>query len=86
MKRSWRCGPGPFRTALNELRRVGGTVTGPESAGTFRADTPLGLLEGSYEFDGEVLTITISKSPPMLPLDQIWSRLDQICGHPIAAA
>ncbi len=86
MKRSWRCGPHVFRSALDEFRQVGGKAQGSDSEGTLRAETPLGRLEGLYTFDGDLLTITITRRPAMLPAEMIWSRLDAICGQPVASA
>lgn len=60
--RSWRCGPDALRRALDEFRRFGGTVTGGDSEGSLKTSTPLGALEGSYQFDGEVLTVVDRKS------------------------
>lgn len=84
--RSWRCGPGRFGGALEEFRQFGGTTQGSESDGTFSVATPLGRLEGRYLFDGEMLTITLTARPPMLPAEMIWSRLDRICGPPVMNA
>jgi hypothetical protein len=85
MRRSWRCGPGPFGAALEEFRRLGGMVEGSESEGSLRATTPLGRIEGQYSFDGEMLTITITQRPALLSAEMVWSRLDSICGSPIAS-
>lgn len=84
--RSWRCGPDALRRALDEFRRFGGAVSGGESGGGLRTSTPLGSLEGSYQFDGEVLTVVIASKPAMIPYEMIWNRLDQICGPPIMIA
>jgi len=84
--RTWRCGPDAFRRAVEELRRAGGTIAGGDSEGTLSAATPLGLVKGTYRFDGEELTVTITDKPAMLPVDLVWSRMDQICGSPVTRA
>ena len=60
-------------------------MEGSESEGSLRATTPLGRIEGTYGFDGELLIITITQRPAMLPAEMVWSRLDSICGSPIAS-
>lgn len=84
--RSWRCGPGAVERALEEFRRVGGTVAGSGSEGTLSVSTPLGRVEGRYLFDGEELTVTVTTRPSMLPLEMIWNRVDRICGPPVMKA
>jgi len=84
--RTWRCGPGPFRSALDELRALGGRVEGSDSEGSLAADTPVGRLEGRYRFDGDALTITVTRRPALVPIEMIWSRIDRVCGPPVAGA
>jgi hypothetical protein len=71
---------------LEKLRSAGGEVDGAEEGGELRAPTPLGLVTGRYTFDGELLAVTVTARPAMLPLDLIWSRLDAILGSPVKTA
>ncbi len=84
--RAWRCGPGPFHAALEELRGLGGRVEGSESEGSLAADTPAGRLEGRYRFDGDTLTVTVTRKPALVPVEMIWSRIERVCGPPVAGA
>ena len=85
-ERTWRCPPSTFRSALEELRSFGGTVQGSDSQGDLVLSTPAGRLEGRYSFDGEEFTVTITRKPAMIPIDMIWSRLDQLIGPPVMKA
>jgi len=84
--RTWRCGPGPFHAALEDLRRFGGRIEGGESEGTMLIDTPAGPLEGRYRFDGDSLTVTVVRKPGLLPIEMIWGRIDRVCGPSVAGA
>lgn len=86
ISRSYRCGAAPFERALQEFRSFGGEVIGGPSEGTLRTASPFGPIEGSYTFDGELLTVTILEPPMKQVLYPIWARLDQICGDPVAIA
>jgi len=85
-RRTWRCSPDAFSRAIEELRRAGGVVVGGDSEGSVSASTPLGAVKGTYQFDGEELTVTITDKPALLPADMVWGRLDQICGLPVSRA
>lgn len=84
--RIYRCSPERVRAALDEIRRLGASVEGSESEGTVRVDTPLGMVEGRYVFDGEQLEVTLTRLPAMFPAGPIWQRLDAACGPPIGMA
>ena len=84
--RSWRCSPSSVKSALDELRRFGGTVAGGESEGTLAVDTPLGPLSGRFTYDGETFTIVVTGKPAMLPIQMIWDRVDRFCGPPTMMA
>ena len=84
--RSWRCPPGSVKRSLEDARRAGAAIEGDENAGTIGAQTPLGRVEGRYEFDGELFTVTVTKIPAMLPIEIIWSRLDAVFGPPVTTA
>lgn len=71
---------------MEEFRSLGGEMQGGPAEGTAWAATPLGRVEASYEYDGEHLTVTVTKAPVMLPVGMIWERLDRICGPPVARA
>ena len=61
-------------------------MDGSPAEGSLRLDSPAGRLEGTYRFDGEELTITVTRRPAVVPLEAIWSRLDALCGPPVARA
>jgi hypothetical protein len=84
--RRYRCSPSRVRTALEEVRRMGATVEGNESEGTVRMDTPLGVVEAAFTFDGEQLEVLLTKKPAMVPAGLVWQRLDAACGPPIGIA
>ena len=86
MTRSWRCPPGSLAAVLDQVGRVGASVAGSPAEGTLSAPTPLGRIEGRYRYDGDLLTVTLTKTPPLLPVEAVWSRLDGILGPPVAMA
>jgi len=84
--RTWRCGPGPFHAALEDLRGFGGRIEGGESEGTMSVETPAGRIEGRYAFDGDSFTVIVSRKPGLVPIEMIWSRIDRVCGPSVAGA
>ncbi|MGH9868198.1 MAG: hypothetical protein ACREAA_08555 [Candidatus Polarisedimenticolia bacterium] len=84
--RTYRCSPSQVRDAMDEIRAMGGTVTGSESEGEAVIPTPLGKVEGRYTFDGEELNVTLTHRPAMVPESLIWERLDEKCGPPVGRA
>jgi hypothetical protein len=84
--RSYRCSPSRVRAALEEVRRQGGTVKGSESEGTVSISTPLGPVEGRFTFDGELLSVVLTRRPALVPEGMVWGRLDALCGPPLGMA
>jgi len=84
--RVYRCTPSRVRTAMEEIRTMGGMVAGSESEGKVSIPTPLGDVEGLYAFDGEELSVTLTSKPAMVPERLIWERLDEACGPPLGRA
>jgi len=84
--RAYRCSPSRLRSALGEIRALGGRVEGSESEGEVSIPTPLGDVKGLYTFDGEELSVTLTRRPAMVPERLIWERLDEACGPPLGRA
>ena len=84
--RAYRCSPSRVRGALEEVRRQGGTVKGSESEGTVSISTPLGPVEGRFTFDGELLSVVLTRRPALVPEGMVWGRLDALCGPPLGMA
>lgn len=85
-RRSWRCSPHALGRLLQELSDDGVVVEGGPGEGRVAAPTPLGDVEGRYLYDGQTLTVTITRKPGLVPIDMIWDRLDRLCGEPLAEA
>jgi hypothetical protein len=86
MTRRWRCRPESVAGLLAGAQRMGAKLEGEEGGGKLSVPTPLGPLEGTYAFDGELFIVAVTARPAMLPVEMIWSRLDAILGAPVVTA
>ena len=59
------------------LDKYGGGLQGDERAGTLRAPTPLGTIEGSYRERGTTLEIQVDRKPRLLPCSAIEAVIDR---------
>ena len=85
-RRSWRCSPQAMTRLLGDLDREGVVVEGGPVEGRVTASTPVGDIEGRYLYDGQTLTVTVTRRPVLVPIGMIWDRLDRACGEPVAEA
>lgn len=78
LSKTFRCSPENAKKALAEMESLGANVEGNASGGTLRGDTLMGHFEGTYLHDGENLTLTITKKPPLIPESFLQGRLDDL--------
>ncbi len=59
-----------------KLQLQGGTLTGDEHSGKITLAVPIvGIIEGNYSISGNVLTITVTEKPALLPCGLIQSKI-----------
>jgi hypothetical protein len=64
-----------LQRAQIEITKAGGAFNGDNMQGSFRAKSPLGSVEGSYEVVGQQIVLTISKKPFLLSCRKIEKEL-----------
>ena len=64
--------------AKQQIERVGGTLNGNASQGNFQAQTPIGAIVGSYQVDGQEITLSITKKPFLLSCAKIEKELSSV--------
>jgi hypothetical protein len=67
-----------LKRAKQEIERAGGIFNGDSSQGSFRAKTPIGSIEGSYEIEGQEIKLAILKKPLLLSCKRIEKELSAI--------
>lgn len=58
-----------------QLRAAGGKFSGNASGGSFEGKSPLGQIEGRYEVVGNLVTVTITKKPFVVPHQTVESKI-----------
>ncbi|HXB13701.1 MAG TPA: hypothetical protein VNZ45_17060 [Bacteroidia bacterium] len=57
----------------------GGTLTGDTTAGNINISLPIvGVIEGNYKINGQVITITITQKPQFVPCGMIQSKIEDV--------
>ena len=57
----------------------GGTLTGDATAGNINISLPIvGVIEGNYKINGQVITITITQKPQFVPCGMIQSKIEDV--------
>ena len=65
--------------AKTQIAVQGGTLTGDTTAGGINISLPIvGVIEGNYKINGQVITITITKKPQFVPCDMIRSKIEDV--------
>ena len=64
--------------AKQEIERAGGILQGDSSQGNFRAKTPIGSIEGTYQIEEQQIQLIISKKPFLLSCNRIQKELTGI--------
>lgn len=54
-----------------------GTLNGDSQLGNFKGSTPLGSIEGSYNIEGDTITVNISDKPFLLSTGTIQSEFEK---------
>lgn len=63
------------RRAKQALERAGGSFNGNPVEGDFQAKTPIGFIKGSYQIEGQELSLSITKKPLLLSCKRIEKEL-----------
>ncbi len=61
-----------------QIEKAGGNFTGDPTAGNFEAKTPIGSIEGSYQIEGQVISLAITKKPFLLSCARIEKELTTV--------
>ncbi len=64
--------------AKQQILKMSGAFNGDANQGNFRAKTPLGFIEGTYEVIGQEIGLNISKKPLLLSCRKIEKELRQV--------
>jgi hypothetical protein len=64
--------------AKQEIEREGGSFQGNGDGGNFRARTPIGSIEGSYQIEGQQIFLVITRKPFLLSCKKIQKELSGI--------
>ena len=64
-----------LKRAENEIVRMGGAFNGDAAQGSFRAKSPLGSIEGTYQVVGDQIALNITKKPFLLSCRKMEKEL-----------
>ena len=64
-----------LQRARQEIERGGGMLNGNNVQGDFQAKTPIGSIQGTYQFSGEEIVLSIRKKPLLLSCNRIEKEL-----------
>jgi hypothetical protein len=64
-----------LQRARHEIERAGGALNGNAMQGNFQAKTPIGSIQGTYQFAGEEIVLSILKKPLLLSCKRIEKEL-----------
>ena len=64
--------------AKQAIEGAGGAFTGNVTEGSFRAKTPIGSIQGSYQVEGQQILLAITKKPFLLSCSRIEKELASV--------
>lgn len=64
--------------ARQEISQMGGNLNGDSSHGDFRAKTPLGFVEGTYQISNQEIFFIITKKPFLVSCKKIEKELREV--------
>jgi hypothetical protein len=64
--------------AQRAIEGAGGSFTGNSTEGNFKAQTPLGSIEGSYKVEGQQILLSVTKKPFLLSCSRIEKELSSV--------
>ncbi|MCW3112011.1 MAG: hypothetical protein JWR18_407 [Segetibacter sp.] len=67
-----------LRRAKQEIESAGGSLVGNASQGEFQAKTPIGSVRGSYQVEGQQISLAITKKPMLLSCRKIEKELTSV--------
>ena len=78
LSRTFPCSADQVGRLLDMVREVGAQVEGDERTGRLAGDTFMGRFEGTYDWQPEQLTLTITRRPPLVTEAFLQARLDDM--------
>lgn len=72
--------PGDKSQLLNKIRNMigdKGRLSGDDQQGNFEGSTPVGSFQGSYNIEGDDITITIDKKPFLVSHSRIRDEFEK---------
>ncbi|MGI8635403.1 MAG: hypothetical protein ACR2KZ_08370 [Segetibacter sp.] len=67
-----------LKRAKQEIERGGGDFDGNFRQGNFQAKTPIGSVSGSYEIEGQQISLSIAKKPLLISCKRIEKELTSV--------
>ena len=67
-----------LKRAKQEIERAGGNLEGDFTQGSFKAKTPIGSVSGSYEIEGQQISLAIAKKPMLISCKRIEKELTSV--------
>lgn len=64
--------------ARQAIEGAGGAFMGNSTEGNFRAKTPIGSIQGSYQVEGQQISLAITKKPLLLSCSRIEKELTSV--------
>jgi hypothetical protein len=65
-----------FNQVKTAIENNGGRLTGDQNSGNISVGIPiLGTVQGNYVFSGQIVTITVTEKPFLLPCSKIESEI-----------
>lgn len=78
LSRTFPCSAGQVGRMLEMVRELGAEVDGDERTGRLAGNTFLGRFEGTYAWEADQLTLTITRRPPLVTESFLMARLDDM--------
>lgn len=78
LSRTFPCSAGQVSRLLDMVREFGAHVEGDAQAGRLAGDTFMGRFEGTYAWQADQLTLTITRRPPLVTEAFLNARLDDM--------
>ena len=78
LSKTFKCDADKLSRILEEVKTFGVQVQGDDKTGKLVGETMMGHFEGTYAYDGENLTLTITEKPAMIPESFLEGRLEEM--------
>ncbi|GEO08337.1 hypothetical protein [Segetibacter aerophilus] len=67
-----------IKRAKQQIEQAGGSLLGDATQGSFQGQTPIGSIEGSYNVEGQKISLNITKKPFLLSCSRIEKELSAV--------